>query len=294
MALSSPALPRTLCTFKSRRAAAVSRRLYLYATAGSRHYRHRFARLPPSSFEFPNESSPSPHPCSLPLNGATTCYLSIVTCRRSTRVDAKHLPARKLVSTARGGEGGGGGERIEGRGELHGRRYRRLVLRRLNTFSPACYIIYRFVSFFFFFFLFFSIFFFSSLLFSPSLRTATTVAIFARSPVCYIHTYAHTKRMLMRVSWNTRIGVTAQLIKTRARQRFSRDHLDRSFPPSDRISTLPPITFPAPPTIDDNNNNSNNIIPTLARTLAESLGLAWKCRVRKIGRKTNCDFAGCV
>lgn len=98
----------------------------------------------------------------------------------------------------------------------------------------------------------------------------------------------------MRVSWNTRIGVTAQLIKTRARQRFSRDHLDRSIPPSDRISTLPPITFPAPPTIDDNNNNSNNIIPTLVRTLAESLGLAWKCRVRKIGRKTNCDFAGCV
>lgn len=156
---------------------------------GSRHYRHRFTRLPPPSprspFEFPNESSPSPHPpLFLGSYEATTCYLSIVTCRRSTRVDAKHLPARKLVSTARGG--------YEGRGEVHGRRYRRLVLRRLNTFPPACYII----SIRFFFPLSFSLlFFFPSLSLSISFHSTPPLPfsrIASRAPLSiYTHLRAY-------------------------------------------------------------------------------------------------------
>lgn len=201
---------------------------------GSRHYRHRFTRLPPPSprspFEFPNESSPSPHPpLFLGSYEATTCYLSIVTCRRSTRVDAKHLPARKLVSTARGG--------YEGRGEVHGRRYRRLVLRRLNTFPPACYIIS--IRFFFHFLFLFSSFFLLSLslfLFIPH-RHCHFRASHRALPCLYIHTYAHTKRMLMRVSWNTRIGVTAQLIKRRDANESPREIFEDHLHP-DKVSTV--------------------------------------------------------
>lgn len=290
MALSSPALPRTLCTFKSRRAAAVSRRLYLYATAGSRHYRHRFARLPPSSFEFPNESSPSPHPCSLPLNGATTCYLSIVTCRRSTRVDAKHLPARKLVSTARGG-GGGGGERIEGtaRAQIP----TTCITSAEHLFAGVLYYIsIRFFLFLLLPLLFHFLFLFSSFL--PLSPHRHHRCHFRALPcLLYTHlrayqTYANACK-LEYAHWRN-----GAINKNTSTTTFLERSPGSFNPPSDSISTLPPITFPAPPTIDDNNNNSNNIIPTLARTLAESLGLAWKCRVRKIGRKTNCDFAGCV
>lgn len=127
--------------------------------------------------------------------------------------------------------------------------------------TGVLYIIYISIRFFSFF---------SPPFFPPPSFRSTPPPPFSRiqlpPPVYYTHTYAHTKRMLMRASRNTRIGVTAQLIKT---QRFSRDHLDRSILlPLLRIGfqRLPPIcTFPAPPTIIDDDNN--NIIQSLARRI---------------------------
>lgn len=91
-----------------------------------------------------------------------------------------------------------------------------------HLFVPACYILYISIRFFSFF---------SPPFFPPPSFRSTPPPPFSRiqlpPPVYYTHTYVHTKRMLMRASRNTRIGVTAQLIKT---QRFSRDHLDRSIP----------------------------------------------------------------
>lgn len=121
--------------------------------------------LSPPEFEFPNESSF--HALTRYHVLPKHCYLSSF----RTRVDAEHLPARELVSTTPTA----------------------CITCRLCGTTPFRRLI--FVDSFFPYFLLFPP--------SPFVPRATTIAIFAHPPpLSPVYTYAHTERMLMRVSRN--------------------------------------------------------------------------------------------